>query len=112
MEMLTSIYLLLAQGRGGRATESACGQDARDVALVVGRTAAVAVGRAVRCGHLAALREQLLGRRLADERVLRSTDVHGRRADGAARDAGERDLAALDAQRSRRRDDREVACAT
>ena len=60
IEMDTSMYLLLAQGRGGRAAEGACGEDARDVALVVGRSAAVAVGRAVRSGHLATLGEQIL----------------------------------------------------
>src|SRR5688572_26456839 len=104
MLMLTIIYLLLAQGRGGRAAESACGQDARDVALVVGRPAAVAVGRAVRRGHLAALGEQILRGGLPDERLFGASDVHRRRSDGAAGDAGPRDLAALDRQRGGCRD--------
>src|SRR5918998_2338456 len=108
MLMDTSMYLLLAQRRGRGAAQGSLGQDAGDGALVVSGPAAVAVGRDVRGGDLAGLLEELLGRRLADERLLGALDVHRRGADRAARDAGFLDGAALDAECRGRRHDGEV----
>src|SRR3954470_15079644 len=63
------------------------GQNAREVALVVDRPAAIGAGRAVLGSDLVRLREQLVARRLAAQELLGPREVDGREADGAECDA-------------------------
>src|ERR1700712_1129588 len=112
METCIGLVLLSPQRAGGSAAEGTLAEDASDVALVVDRSPAIGARRAVLGGHRAGLGEQVLGRRLANQHLLRAPDVHRRRSDGAAGESGVRDAATLDPYRRRRGHDREVARAT
>src|SRR3954466_1635107 len=76
--------LLVVRARHGSAQRSS-GENAREVALVVDRAAAVGARRAVLGRDPVHLREQLVAGRLAAQELLRAREVDGREADGAER---------------------------
>ena len=79
------------------------------MAFVVDRAPTVGGRRAVRRGDLARLGEELLRRRLTSQELLGPGEVDRRQSDGAQRDAGVGDPAALDPDRRRGCSDRPVA---
>src|SRR5262249_1771483 len=109
MLIVTSMSGLLVESSLGGAAQRPLGQNAREVALVVHRTATVGAGGAVLGCDLPGLLEQGLRRRLAGQELLGAAEVDGGEPDGAERDPHLGDRGRVDPERRGCGRDRPVA---